>query len=189
MNDIDKFRFRREHPDLVRAASINILSKIVIAAVWYGFIAYACFYYGSEVVTNREGSGLLFYIAMAVMLYVPFGAFKIHHVVTDRNWTGTVVKIEHLNKLHLITLKPEPVGIVHVRRDDGKAHKITFRNRRSKSADCYLVNETVIHHRGLKYCEKADKLGQRYTVCLRCGHFNLKSQKRSKCDWCKHTLV
>ena len=191
MNYIDKRRFRREHPDLVRTAAFRMLIKVVIAVLWYGFIVYSCMHYGPGVVINREGSGLLFFIVMGIILYVPFGVFKIHHVVTDHDWIGTVTDVEfkEVKVFHVKGFDIVPFGIVHIRREDGRTHKIIYRGKKSKFAGFYHVYERVIHRRGFKYCERADKFGYRYSICLRCGHLILNEKRQKKCDWCSHTLA
>ena len=175
----------------------KLITRILFILAWFVFWIFCYFYYSkSDVLILPNSTNIVFFMALVVIIALPFGVTKIFQIIFSRTGDGVVVDNEvktipdtRIGRSRLIgafkssDLHFKQVVDVNVQRDDGK---IIVRRFDDKVLTYYNIGDRVRIHKGINYFEKLDKSNDRNIVCLKCGHIN--DMEKDKCYHCGRNL-
>lgn len=134
------------------------------------------------------GFSFLSVAAVIAVLLVPLGVFKLHKILLDSDWEGTIVDIKFRyydlsqNGLSLEARFDREKIILMAETTKGKLKEVVFLNDLLLSADYYKKGDRVRHYKWLNYYEKLDKSNDNTVICLNCARIN--GIDRKTCMFC-----
>ena len=187
-----KKKLKRNHSDLIHSVWLNYAVRISAAILLCIFLYISFNRFSFDNLENLFLKIIYYPLYLAVIIVLPIYIFRIHRILSDSAWKGTVIKImlstNMLGTGQGMIIHYEEVYVTHEYND-----KKTWKMKLRKCDDdfnpigYYKQGDEVMHYKGLKFCEKLDKSKDRYVICLYCGQLNL--PEKDKCKKCRKSIV
>ena len=174
----------------------KLISRSLFIIVWFVFWVFCYFYYSkSDVLLTPNSTNMVFFIALVVIIALPFSVTKIFQIIFSRTSDGIVVNTEvktitdtRLGKVVIrgrgvVNTKNIQVVDVYVEKDNGNT---IVRRFYEKALTYYNIGDRVRIHKGVNYFEKLDRNNDRNIICLKCGEIT--TMEKEKCYHCGRKL-